>query len=267
MLFNKLLFLTVRVSGNLKNMIFIYEKNSLAPSEDTIPYDDYKFLKYVNIKSWSSLYYQLFEIMSIKDEANSILEIGVGTGILGIVLKGLGFSYTSMDINPNLHPDYIGSVVKMPFPDKSYDIVSCFEVLEHLPYDIFNDSLSELFRVAYKAVIISLPNAKKMIPFHFCIPKLIHKKILIPLPFYNPDTFNTDPAHYWEINRKKNNIRQFKETLKKVALKKGFTLNKEYRVWENSYHHFFIFLKNDDMPPPEIRRCVIFFLEEKYYAA
>ena len=41
-----------------------------------------------------------------------------------------------------------GSVVDLPFPDRSFDVVGCFEVLEHLPGDLPRRALSELARVA-----------------------------------------------------------------------------------------------------------------------
>jgi len=216
---------------------------NIAPKEDTIPYEEYGFLKYVDINLWSSFYYQIFELLSITQKTDSILEVGKGTGVLGAVIKGLGFSYESMDINPNLQPDHIGSVDKMPFGDKSYDIIGCFEVIEHLPYDKFTDALFELFRVANKAVIISLPNAKRMIPFYVWVPKILRKKILIPFPFYNPDNHPTDPAHHWEINREAHHFRQIKDTMQEISNRYAFSFEREYRIWENPYHHLFVFYK------------------------
>jgi len=219
------------------------DDNVFVSREDSIPLEEYEFLRYVDIKLWSSIYYQITEILSISLKTDSILEVGKGTGILGGVIKELGFSYESMDINPNLHPVHIGSVDNMPLGDNSYDIIGCFEVLEHLPYEKLTDALSELFRVANKAVIISLPNAKRIISFYLWIPRTLHKKLFIPIPFYKPSINCDDPDHRWEINRGKHSIRQIRGTLQKVANKCDFSLVREYRNWENSYHHFFVFHK------------------------
>ncbi len=54
-------------------------------------------------------------------------------------------SYTSLDANPNLHPDVIGSILNLPAENHSYDSVVCLEVLEHI-----NDTkraVSEIARV------------------------------------------------------------------------------------------------------------------------
>jgi SAM-dependent methyltransferase len=51
-----------------------------------------------------------------------------------------------------------GSVVALPFPDKSFDVVGCFEVLEHLPDDLPRQALAELHRVAKRAVVLSVPH-------------------------------------------------------------------------------------------------------------
>src|ERR671916_332050 len=51
-----------------------------------------------------------------------------------------------------------GSVVDLPFPGRSFDVVGCFEVLEHLPGDLPRKALSELGRVARQAVVLSVPH-------------------------------------------------------------------------------------------------------------
>lgn len=49
------------------------------------------------------------------------------------------------------------SIDKLPFDDNSFDCVSCLEVIEHLPIDLYNRAIQEIARVAAKYIIISVP--------------------------------------------------------------------------------------------------------------
>jgi ubiquinone/menaquinone biosynthesis C-methylase UbiE len=197
----------------------------------------YDFQKYISIGRWNSFYHQIDEIISTNPD--SILEIGVGSGLLRMVLKDLiHCNYKSMDIDEDLKPDFIGSVTQMDFSDKQFDVVGCFEVLEHLPYEhYFQKALSEIFRVANKAVILSLPDAGKVIRLQ--IPKICRQKI-IKKPFTKPEEHKFDGEHYWEINKKNYEIDKIIKKINEIGKSNDFYMKKEYRIYENPYHHFFI---------------------------
>lgn len=66
--------------------------------------------------------------------------------------------YTGIDIAGK--PDFevnLEEIDKLPFEDDSFDTVLCAEVLEHI--DNLHCIYSELFRVAKKFVVVSLPNS------------------------------------------------------------------------------------------------------------
>jgi len=199
----------------------------------------YDFNQYVDRERWISFSHQIGEI--IQADPVSILEIGVGTGITQYVLKDImHFDYETMDIDEELHPDHTGSVLDMPFADKQYDVIGCFQVLEHLPFDNFEKALSELFRVAKKAVILSLPNDERVTHIH--IPKIMDKK-LIKTPFIRMKQHVFNGEHYWEINRKGYEINKIIKIIKNVGNTFNFFLEKEYRIFEHPYHHFFVLKK------------------------
>jgi len=50
-----------------------------------------------------------------------------------------------------------GSIVSLPFSEKSFSIAASVDVLEHLPPDIRQQSIAELIRVARDAVILAFP--------------------------------------------------------------------------------------------------------------
>jgi ubiquinone/menaquinone biosynthesis C-methylase UbiE len=101
---------------------------------------------------------------------HTFLDAGCGEGFVarkvidaapGISLTGCDVSPSALEIAANANPEarfVAGSVVDLPFPDQSFDVVGCFEVLEHLPGELPRRALSELGRVARHAVVLSVPN-------------------------------------------------------------------------------------------------------------
>lgn len=100
----------------------------------------------------------------------TFLDAGCGEGFVarrvvdaapGISLTGCDVSEGALEIAANTNPEarfVTGSVVALPFPDRSFDVVGCFEVLEHLPGDLPRQALSEMARVARRAVVLSVPH-------------------------------------------------------------------------------------------------------------
>ena len=203
--------------------------------------EHYNFLSYMDKERWSSVYCQIQEILNFS--SNEILEIGVGTGVLGLILKNQLLNYASIDIDPELKPTYVGSVLEMPFNDEQFDVIGCFQVLEHLPYEFFRKALAEIFRVAKKGVVLSLPNAKPAWSVSIPIPKIGYFKRVINRPFWSPEELVFNGEHYWEINAKRYLFDCVLNDILQESNNRGFLLKKEYRVWDKPYHHFFVFAK------------------------
>jgi ubiquinone/menaquinone biosynthesis C-methylase UbiE len=99
----------------------------------------------------------------------TFLDAGCGEGFVarqviravpGIALTGCDVSEAALAIAARANPEATfvpGSVISLPFPDKSFDVVGCFEVLEHLPGDLPRRALAELSRVARRSVVLSVP--------------------------------------------------------------------------------------------------------------
>ena len=100
----------------------------------------------------------------------TFLDAGCGEGFVarriidavpGIALTGCDVSGAALQIAAGANPEaqfVVGTVVDLPFPDRSFDVVGCFEVLEHLPGDLPRQALSELARVTRRAVVLSVPH-------------------------------------------------------------------------------------------------------------
>jgi methionine biosynthesis protein MetW len=71
-----------------------------------------------------------------------VLDVGCGDGLTsGIWLRDRGCDYIGVDVSENavrdssnagFHAQKIEDAAKLPFPDDSFDVVVCIEVLEHL---------------------------------------------------------------------------------------------------------------------------------------
>lgn len=195
----------------------------------------YNIEKYSHPERWASYYYQLKEVLRTKPK--NILEVGVGDKVFGSFIKNnTPISYTSVDIAEDLHPDVLGDVLELPFPDNSFDSVCIFEVLEHIPFDKFEQALKELFRVSKKSVFISLPHFGPPVKFLLKIPFLPEVRFSFKVPFARKHLFNGE--HYFEIGKKGFPLSLIKEKLQAA----GVLLN-DYVPFENQYHHFFILEK------------------------
>lgn len=88
----------------------------------------------------------------------SVLDVGCGSGEGLRVLASRATYALGIDLDERLRrPDVtveIKSVTEMP--DKSFDVVVCLDVIEHVEDD--RAFLAELFRVARRAVFVTTPN-------------------------------------------------------------------------------------------------------------
>ena len=108
------------------------------------------------------------EVASLRPE--SFLDAGCGEGFVARRVLGAlpTVRLTGCDVSPGAlevargataEADFVaGSVTALPFPDDAFDVVGCFEVLEHLPGDLPRQALTELARVAREAVVLSVPH-------------------------------------------------------------------------------------------------------------
>lgn len=108
----------------------------------------------------------VWDNLQIPADVKSILDVGCWRGDF---LNSLPDTYdkTGVDIceEPlkNVRAKTIScSIEKLPFPSEGFDMVTCFEVLEHLPYNVFSRSVSEIERVSRKYIAVSVPNRQML---------------------------------------------------------------------------------------------------------
>jgi SAM-dependent methyltransferase len=210
--------------------------------------EHYDFGGYVSKQRWASTWHQLDEIR--RTAPRNVLEVGVGAGVLKAIAKTSGLEVDTLDVDPELKPDFIGTVVDIPIPDASYDVVCGFQVLEHLPYEMALKGLQEMARVSRRHVLISLPDARPVWRYVLHIPKIGIYDFFVPRPRVRAPEHEFDGEHYWEINK-----RGYALSRIMADFTKDLQLRTTYRVRENPYHRFFRFERRvpGSMSSPGVR--------------
>jgi len=154
-------------------------------------------------------------------KSGKILDIGSGKGLFLSVMKELGFESYGIEFSPiaanfarktyevNV---FNGELEEAKFPSEYFDIVTMWQVLEHLSYPL--ESLQEIFRIMKKngLLIIAVPNFSS-------IQSRIFRDKWYPLDL---------PRHLYQFEPK---------TLRKMFLKTGFKI-----VKINYFNHFINFV-------------------------
>lgn len=199
--------------------------------------EKYSFKSYVYFSRWGSYWYQISEVLDLRP--GCLLVIGKGDDIVVETIKSYVSQVITLDIEEKLSPTIVASVEKIPLEEGSVDAILCAEVLEHLPYEKFDQCLSELCRVTKKSVVLSLPHFGPPIKFSFKIPFLkdIYFSFKIPVPVTHCFS-GSGGGHYWEIGKRGYPPRKIRR-----AIEKHFHIRKEFIPFENQYHHFFVLEK------------------------
>ena len=107
-------------------------------------------------------------ISSLLPEAKSVLDIGIGNGVFLNLLMSLNRFQRILGIDIRRHSKFTmlfesqlyqimyASVTNLPFANKSIDVVTCMEVLEHLDKQSFLAALHELRRVS-RFLVVTVP--------------------------------------------------------------------------------------------------------------
>jgi len=115
----------------------------------------------------------------VPGETETILDVGAGRGHLSNLLLWRGYRVTSLELVAesltNAKGGRVrGSGVALPFRDRSVDVVLCVEVIEHLQPDLLRATLHELWRVARRYVMITVPNNENLRESLICCDRCGH---------------------------------------------------------------------------------------------
>jgi len=134
-----------------------------------------KEFKYGPLVGWArEIFLAIGDLLKDCDEP-SVLSAGCGRGLVDFwLLETFGWSVTLMDnseqclknlrrslrrVEGGQHTIAHGSILDIPFPDRSFDLVWNEGVLEHFAETDYRQALREMVRAARRFVLIDVPNA------------------------------------------------------------------------------------------------------------
>lgn len=194
--------------------------------------------KYLSLHRFISYFYQIDAIRRAKP--TKVLFIGVGDGVVSNFLKKHPvFEVVTFDIDPQLSPDVVGDIRKLPFADGQFDLVCAFEVIEHLPFEGAKRAIAEIARVTSHRALISVPHRRSGFEFVFRFPfarslvrsSYVRVAVLFPVKFPG---HAISTQHYWEVDGKTTKLATVRG-----AFRKHFSICSEKTPVLDSYLRFF----------------------------
>ncbi len=204
------------------------EKHSHFSSNVQIPASRYK--KNLGITNYINAHYQIRDCLQLNPK--KVLIIGVGVGLEKALLKHFGIEVLTVDIDEDLGPDIVGTVLDMKFfEDEEFDVVIAAHILEHLPYEYFDDAIKEISRVS-KNALIYLPLACLIPNISVSITPIFDYRFKIVIPFFwKKHTFNGE--HYWELGTRGYRVSKVIKDIKKYFIN---TEGYHSEAWHYSYN-------------------------------
>lgn len=195
--------------------------------------EHYHSLKYDGRERFASYWSQIDFIRSHKPVR--MLEIGIGSGFLAHYLRRAGIEVITLDIDRALAPSVLAALPHLPFRAAAFDLVVAFEVLEHIPWELFKPSLQEMARVSRGPVGFSVPNKERVLRVESSFGKRLSFRWLIRVPKLRPRKHRMHTQHYWEIGKRGYGQRFILRTIEDA----GLEVRRHWRPFECPAQHFF----------------------------
>jgi hypothetical protein len=137
----------------------------------------------------------VYETCSREEE---ILELGVGTSLLSDVLRRRRFRISTLDIDPDKHPDYCANALDFDYSIKPFSTLLAFEIFEHIPFETFSKVIGAISQSSIGKIVCSVPWCERVVqPFTIKLPRIKAWEPSIRISRNNIGT----PAHFWELKK------------------------------------------------------------------
>lgn len=200
-----------------------------APEPTVMPVDRERWRQQLDLSNFVNAYYQYRDLQRFQN-CQRVLIVGPGQGLPTEVLKWRGYDVTTLDIDPVIEPDIVGSVHDMRmFRDGQFDAVIASHVLEHFAVPYLDGALTELARVANHALVY-LPVAGRHVQARVAPGfKAIDLNVLVDVFNYLHRPNGVEPRycqrqHFWEVG-----MRGFRVRDLRVRMSRFFEILDVYR--------------------------------------
>ena len=121
--------------------------------------------KYLKRERMYSFIEQIELVKKFAGMEDTILEVGKGNGFVSrFLMEYLNYRVRSVDVNEDLEPDILDDITRpKQINEKSFDVVTCYEVLEHMPFGKSIEAMQNMIKIARKFVLISIPDMRYFI--------------------------------------------------------------------------------------------------------
>ena len=118
-----------------------------------------------------------------------------------------------------------------------FDVVCCFETLEHLPWAQLVPALRELARVASRSVLFSLPDVTPYVRLMLVLGKRTRMldRAFDALSLF-PRAHRFDGQHHWEIGKRGHSLSSVRRAIESAGLR----IERSHRDYDDPYHRFFV---------------------------
>jgi hypothetical protein len=175
-----------------------------------------------------------------------MVEIGLGNGFVATFLKMTGIEVLTVDINPDLAPDLLAPVGELEhhLAPGAYDLISCCEVLEHMPFEEFKHSIGVFARTS-PDLFLTLPVAGRTIGFGGMWMKSWGRRWYSRWLHFPSKKYPLPSMHFWEVGWQ----REHRVDALVAVLKEHYRDVETNCFHLNPYHRYFLCTGSRHLPP------------------